>query len=110
MSTINNNNKVDNPIVKENITLEDYLYTVANSKPLTYKQIKELNKSKTPTKFPYEETVEKLNKLPNTKLQNIPTIIHQAELSVYKKVGIKKLYNMVKNPNAKKYIKEYYKL
>lgn len=84
---------------------EEMVKVLVNSKPITYKQIKEQHIR---FKFPYEETAEILNNLSSDKYNEIPDIIHKQELKVFKKVGIKKLLGMIKNKDVKDKIKERY--
>ena len=76
---------------------------------MTYKEIQELSKGK---KYPYQEVAEKLNNLSNNEeeLKTIDRIVSEGEISSYKMVGIKKLYNMVSNPVVKERMKNIYKL
>ena len=76
---------------------------------MTYKEIQELSKGK---KYPYQEVAEKLNNLSNNEeeLKTIDKIVAEGEISSYKMVGIKKLYNMVSNQVVKERMKNIYKL
>ena len=76
---------------------------------MTYKEIQELSKGK---KYPYQEVAEKLNNLSNNEeeLKTIDRIVAEGEISSYKMVGIKKLYNMVSNQVVKERMKNIYKL
>lgn len=88
----------------------DMLAMMVNTKPITQKQITELNKLNGRQKFPYEETADILNNLPDTELHNIPDIISQQERKVWKKVGIKKLFAMIKNTTVKNELKRVYNI
>ena len=76
---------------------------------MTYKEIQELSKGK---RYPYQEVAEKLNNLSNNEeeLKTIDRIVAEGEISSYKMVGIKKLYNMVYNPVVKERMKNIYNL
>lgn len=80
-----------------------------NRKPyITYKEIQELSKG---NKYPYTEVAEKLNNLSTEQeLNTIDRIVAEGEITSMKMVGIKKLYNMVKNPVVKDRMKTIYNL
>ena len=76
-------------------------------KPLTCKDIQEMCKG---NKYPYTEVAEKLNNLQPEQLDTIDKIVAEGEINSMKMVGIKKLFNMVKNPIVKDKMKEIYNL
>lgn len=76
-------------------------------KPLTCKQIHEMTKG---NKYPYTEVAEKLNNLQVEQLDTIDKIVAEGEISSMKMVGIKKLFNMVKNPVVKEKMKDIYNI
>lgn len=76
--------------------------------PPTRSELREFIESRKHLKYPYAEVADKLNNL--TQLDKIEQIIKDGEASVMKRVGIKKLYGMVKNPVVKERMKEIYKL
>lgn len=76
-------------------------------KPLTCKQIQEMCKG---NKYPYTEVAEKLNNLQPNQLDNIDKIVAEGEITSMKMVGIKKLFNMVKNPVVKEKMKDIYNI
>lgn len=88
----------------------EVLSAMVNTRPITHKQIAELNRVNGRQKFPYEETADILNNLPDTELDTIPDIISQQERKVWKKVGIKKLLGMVKNKTVKDKMKRLYNI
>ena len=88
----------------------DMLAMMVNTKPITHKQITEYNRLHGRQKFPYEDTADILNNLPDAELHTIPDIICQQERKVWKKVGIKKLYAMIKNTTVKNEMKRLYNI
>lgn len=80
------------------------------NKPPTKNELREFINSRKNLKFPYKEVAEKLNNLSPLQVDMIEQIIRDGELSVMKKVGIKKLFGMVKNPVVKDKMKLIYKL
>lgn len=79
-----------------------------NKPYITYKEIQQLSKG---NKYPYKEVAEKLNNLSTEQeLKTIDRIVAEGEHTSMKMVGIKKLYNMVKNPTVKDRMKEMYNL
>lgn len=91
-------------------SLTEMMNLLVNGKPVTYKQIREMNRIRGRVKYPYEEVSNRLNSLTEAELGTIPKIIHDGELSVMRKVGIKKLFGMVKNKAVKEKMKELYNL
>lgn len=85
------------------------LYVLAHSKPITHREITEMNKVRGRVKFPYEETVEILNSLKPDEWDKIPEIISMQERKVWKKCGIKKLIGMV-NRDMRNKMKELFNL
>lgn len=77
-------------------------------KPPTKDELRDFINSRKSLNYPYSEVAEKLNNLSDT--NEVAQIIREGELRVMKKVGIKKLYGMVKNPVVKNKMKELYKL
>ena len=80
---------------------------LVNGKPITYKEIQAMSKCK---KYPYEEVANKLNNLSESELDTIDRIVSEGEITSMKMVGIKKLYQMVKNPIVKEEMKKRYNL
>ena len=74
---------------------------------MTLKEIQALSKG---NKYPYKEVADKLNNLTSNQLSEIDRIVAEGEISSMKMVGIKKLFNMVKNPVVKEEMKQRYNL
>lgn len=74
---------------------------------MTIKEIQALSKGK---KYPYAEVSSKLNNLSVDDLDKIDKIVAEGEISSFKMVGIKKLYNMITNQIVKDRMKDIYGL